>query len=465
MFSFNKKGERISSTNYWFAGIHISSSASKLEASLMGCEGAYPGASLTLQKSVSFDLPEEIIAAYEDVLESVRIEQDSVSLKRSSPNASLEDSASFFPKTNTSARSARKTLVPQTLTKLSLLRSMIVDIQEEAFSELLADSGVKPQEVVAIALNDPGIWTGPCDWKPRESYYPLSDGSLLATRTGINVIYSFVPADWSPLGHGRAFLSFPYWILLSSSDRGRLILDLGETGRWTYIPPSQTADSWSKTLYREVVPCGALLNLFTRQVTKGESSIDLSGKLSVQGKNSGELLSFWREYQDKACESVNLQQRYYSTSHSGLLNETFYFEALKSAPPRKFSSLDALCTSVHFIAEQIKDSVESNGKQFAAPYDVVLIGAAKQNGLLFSILSTLMKSSEFHKLSEYGFLEDSFDATAVATLGILFAAGIPAALTELHGVKSDALLGRIVPGTSESRNLFLKFASGNSNQR
>jgi 1,6-anhydro-N-acetylmuramate kinase len=343
------------------------------------------------------------------------------------------------------------------LVKLASLRAMTTSIQEEAISVLLEEANLKPNDVVAVAVNDPGVWVSPSEWSQKETWYSISSGKLLARRTGMNVIDSFVPADWSPKGYGRAFLALPYWILLSSKEKARLVLDVGETARWTYLPAAKSKDSWSQTYYREVAPCGSILNFFTRQATKGATLVDLGGKLSVQGRSPNELLDFWRDAQQKARCIDDLPQRYYTTSLSGTFNELFYFDTLKLTPPRKFSTLDALCGAVYWIAEEIKASLDSY--HFSEPYEIVLTGATRQNGLLFSRLSTLIKQNAFHRLSEYGFIEDSFDGAAAATLGILFAANIPAAWPELHGVKSPALLGRASFGTLESSRRLLHFAN------
>lgn len=454
MFSFKIAGEGQNAERRHFIGLHISSSLRKLEASAISCESSRPNARIFLHKSASYDLPEEITTSYNELLEVVRTTQDATSFCETRQNKTSDRSERTPLKSV--LKSAKGTISACALEKLALLREMIETIQEEAIREITSDSGISLSEIVAVALNDPGLWLKNAEWTPFATCYSLSDASLLASRSGLNVINNFIPSDWSPLGYGRPFLTIPYWILLANAEKGRLLLDLGETARWTYLPPSKTANAWQQSLYQEVVPCGAMLNLFTCQASKGEISIDAGGKLSVQGKRPEDLNEFWTDARNHALESLDISSRYYSTSGSGALNELFYMDALKAARPRKYSSLDALCASVYWIAEQVAESLDL--QRGIDSYEVVLSGASRQNRLLFSRLSALLKTNEFHYLSEYGFLEDSFDSVAVAVLGILSIAGSQTSYSGMFGVKVTNPLGSISPGSNEAWKHLLAFA-------
>ena len=458
MFSFKKSNDQHSGVSRFFIGVHISSVTRKLETAIIECNSACSGSSLTLLKSVSFDLPNELAEFYEETLEVIRAEQDVDFVKRHS-SGEFSELEQFFPKLS-SSKVGKKNKDVSTLARLSLLRTMTTTIQKEAVSELVADSDVTPNKIIAITVNDPGINLISDSDRSSLRYYSLSDGAALAKHTGTTVISSLLPNEWSPKDQECSVLSFPYWILLSDPVKARLVIDLGETARWTYLPSSKTSTSWKDMLFHEVVPCGSLLNLFTSEATKGKSFVDVGGRLSVQGQCPNELLEFWGGFQRQTIGNHELPPRYYTPSNASVLNEIFYYNSLKSAP-QKFSALDALCGSVYWIAEQIKSSVEYYEPLFKEPFDVILTGGAKQNGLLFSRLSDLFKPGEFRQLTEYGFLEDSFDAVAVAVLGALFSTGTPVPLPN-NSSKSDCFWGEISPGTQEAWTRFLTFASGKS---
>ncbi len=454
MFVFkNKAASTAADSIFWFAGIRLSSNASKLEAALVGTESRRPGSAILLKKSLSFDLPTEISDAFADLRRAMRAEEEGEFARRqaSSESESTPDSSGVAPNSERVAESS-------VLTKLASLRSMAATIHEEALEELLADAGVRRDELVAVALSDPGVWAPATVWNDRSTNCGLGSGALLAERTGLNVVDAFSVKDSSDSGRGDPVFAFPYWILLGGGERDRLLIDLGATARWTYLP-SATVDkrSWARVRFGEISPCGSLLDALTEQATKGESRIDIGGKLSVQGRRLPALLDFWRDGVRENEGKDALPPRYFSSPLSKTLNETFFLEQIQNAADQKWSSLDALCAAVHWIAESVAATVDEIAAQVSAPFDVVLTGAAKQNGLLFNRLSTLLAPRSPRSLAEYGFAEDSFDAVAVATLGVLFAAGIPAALPELTGASREALLGRAAPGTPENWERFWRF--------
>lgn len=434
MFFFKNSSPASSPSVHWFVGVHISSAARKLETALVGLEAARPGAGVLLQKSMSFDLPEEIFTAFDELRAQLDAQREE-ELKRGGEADASSD-----------------------LTQLFQIRVMLATLQVEALEALLAETGVRREEIVAVAVNDPGVWTRSADWDAPPTRYGLSDGALLAEKTGLNVVDGFVGKDWATEGRGLPVFALPYWILLGGSERDRLLIDLGETARWTYIP-SSTVDkkSWARVAFQEVVPCGSLLNALTDATTKGRTQLDVGGRLSVQGSRNAELLDFFRREARQATGKDALPPRYFSSPLSSTLDAPFYLDALQKDESRRFNALDALCTAVHYVAESVAENVEANAARFNEPFDVVLTGAAKQNGLLFNRLSALFTPRQFHSLDEYGFLEDSFDAVAVATLGALFAAGVPASLPQLTGAARESLLGRVSPGTPENWKRFWQF--------
>jgi len=444
MFSFKTKTQP-STALHWFVGVHISSNVRKLETALVGLEAARPGAGVVLQKSMSFDLPEEIFTAFAEL----RAQLDA--------DPKTENASSAAPSNGAAPQPSPSVEGLSDLTQLFQIRVMLATLQEEALDALLAETDVRKDEIVAVAIHDPGVWTRVADWDAPPTRCGLADAALLAERTGLNVVDSFVGKDWATDGRGAPVFALPYWILLGGSERDRLLIDLGETARWTYIPSAiSDKKSWTRVAFQEIVPCGSLLNALTEATSKGESKLDVGGRLSVQGSRNAELLDFWREARRTRGKEA-LPPRYFSSPLSSTLAAPFYLEALQKDESRRFNALDALCTAVHYVAESIAENVEANVARFDEPFDVVLTGAAKQNGLLFNRLSALFTPRQFHSLEEFGFLEDSFDAVAVATLGALFAAGVPASLPQLTGAARESLLGRVSPGTPENWKRFWQF--------
>jgi hypothetical protein len=445
----------------FFIGINLSSNLRKLEASLIGTSGSGKDAPIILYKSVAFDLPDEVSQVFNELKQCVPdpdLEAGDLSLEAQGRFSPKKDSLSS--KKLSSRADNEETPASSSLAKLSNLRIMNTIVQEEAVLELLKDVNVSKDNIIAIAVSDPGIWLFSTEWDHQQTFFSLSDSLALSRRTGLNVIDSLVPNDAFLSRQG--LLLFPYWILLGDSERDKLIIDLGETARWYYIPSSRNGiESTSKLLFDNTISCGSLLNLLTKQASKGEFSIDVGGRLSVQGRCINELVDFWREGISDILISAKSNLLNPSLSQK-IISETYYLKRLLSFNSRqKVSSVDALCSAVHMIADQIIESVrEKDSFLTNQNYDVVLTGASKQNGLLFSRLSSAIAPHGVHTLNEYGcFDEESFDSVALAVLGLLFTIGVPALLYK-EGRLEKVMKGRLVFSSEVARNRMSAFQTG-----
>lgn len=424
---------------FYFIGINISSSVRKLEAALVGVSGPDIGAEIFLYKSIAFDLPPEIIKTFEDF-------KISLSSDKKSCGGNVQDSKTLNASFKLSEETQKSSLI-----SLSELRVMLTLVLEEAVSELLSETGITRSAIVTITVNSPDVKINSPLWEEQNCIFSLVDSSSLAQKSGINVIDSLNFVDGVTLKH--SILKLPYWVLLGNNEKGKLVVDLGETARWFYLPSAQVdSDSWKHIQYDEVCACGSLLNLLTKNTTKGETDLDVGGKLSVQGQCVSELLSYWQSDQDHEFMSGN------TNSSCGALEEGYLVDKLLSFNS-KVSSIDVLCTAVHWIADSIIQSVKKNHwYENKDSYDVVLIGAARQNGLLFNRLLMNFEARTIHSLHEYGdFVEDSFDSIAVSLLGVFWGMG-RSFVWDNTNLERKQQVGRLtLSGSVESWDLLMNY--------
>ncbi|MBQ1337618.1 MAG: anhydro-N-acetylmuramic acid kinase [Thermoguttaceae bacterium] len=462
-----KRGDSSVNASYWFIGINISSGVRKLEASLVGTNGSKDGSPIVLATSVSFDLPFEITRAYEELKQTLRIESELLSARSqvSGKNSEGRGIERWQSKNYLSSKAVEdeQGTVSSSLIQFAEIRGLITALEEEAINELLREVKVQRDEIIAVIVSDPGIWIPTGLSEEHVLFLEVSDGYLLSKKTGLNVVDSLIDRD--ELTARQNYLTSPYWTLLSNSERGKLVVDLGETARWYYIPSrnNSSSDSWKQLIFNEVVSCGFLLDLLTKQATKGEAEIDLGGKLSVQGRCINEVLERWRNESRSLMNQGETAVKYFISPASRIFNESFYIERLVNFD-LKISSVDALCTAVNWIVDRVVESIRENEAKFSdQAYDVVLTGGAKQNGLLFSKLSAGLAPRSVHLLIEYGsFLEDSFDSVAVALLGIFAILDKPILYSKGLGQEvAQTKVGRISSGTMEAARRLTNFTSSN----
>lgn len=414
----------------WFAGIHITNDCRRIEAALVGVHGRGDGAPIECRKSMSFDLPAEIADCFRQGIDCA---------KGRKKTASNRDSG------------------------FARLSAELASVQEEALDELFAESGVPRQDILAVGILDPGLWESATlpripsqDYEEPEIsneieenriFRSLSCPELLAERTGMNVIDSFPARDLAAGGSGGPLLCFPAWIVLCSEHSDRLFLDLGKTAKWTYFPRPVSANAYERIEFRELVPCGSLLDELTIRMTRGEIGCDSGGHLSTQGKFLPELQNLWKGLRDSHRFSAQ------SWNPEGISAAPFLELAKENAQEKNWAFRDILCTGVHFVADCIEEAVEVRFS--SAEIEILFSGGAVRHGFLMNRLRKNLGSHPHKSLKECGVSSDSFESVCVAILTLLFSDRIAAAIPNLTGAQTARVLGRLTPGNPLQWNRLL----------
>ncbi|MCL2305299.1 MAG: anhydro-N-acetylmuramic acid kinase [Planctomycetaceae bacterium] len=397
----------------WFAGLHLTSDCRRIETALVGVHGRGDGAPIECRQSMAFDLPAEIAENYQQFLAN---EQSSSSLKLSS--------------------------------RLAALSEELAGVEEEALDELLAESRIPKSELLAVGLLDPGWW---CIGERSRMYRPLSCPDVLAQRTGISVIDSFPSRDIACGGTGGPLLPFPAWIVLCSEEKDRVLIDLGKTARLTFLPSSKQPMAHQRIEFKEICPCGSLLDELTIQLTRGKSAVDSGGHLTVQGKHIPTLLNRWNELSKKILLNNGGTARSKSVwTPNGISPKLLIQFALEQATRENWAIRDILCTAAYFIAESITREVESRYAKSKSETEILLTGGGCGHGLLLNRLGKNLSGWTQKSIKECGVAVDSFDAVCVAILTLFFADQIPAAIPGITGAQTTRPLGRMTPGSPQN---------------
>ncbi|GHT32876.1 hypothetical protein FACS1894214_4830 [Planctomycetales bacterium] len=304
----------------WFGGVSISSGGRRIESAVIGSHGRGGGSPIEIRKTVSFDLPPEITSAYTELHRLV-----------SSDNTSIP---AFF----------------------SLYRHVsreLASVEEEAINEVLADARLSKNDILAFGIKDSGLFHLPRQNTEVPSYQSLCDAAFLAEQTGLNIIDAFSEQDIASNGRGGPLFPLPTWIFLKSDTADRILIDLGTTARITFLPRAENVFSHQHILYKDIVPCGSLLDSLTRSLTQGKMSVDSGGKLTVQGCQIPELLTAFN-----AVQTAKKQEQRNDWNPLGLSPAPF-LEIFARRNTSEYTVQDILCTANAFIAEVVGDAIRN----------------------------------------------------------------------------------------------------------
>lgn len=434
-FSFRKERQGVDSGIQFFAGVNINSDCKRIETALIGLQGSGSGAAVLLQKNAVFDLPIEIANAFDSMKVQVkddaeRSTQGSVFDSDSGPDQSLSDSENADQKFISEQKKEYSFIADDMFSRIFAFREMILPFLGDAVDSLFDGIGPARKNVMLASFLGP-------DFRYRTARgirsIDLFDPLILAERSGLNILSSFSDKDLVCGGSGKNLPAFCYWIYLNHPEEDQILLDLGQIARWTLIPADRK--DWERgSASRMLVPCGALLDPLALQASGGKFSRDHGGRLSVMGRKIPDLIRSWHEIADSSSADPSCSPLPYLVS-------LFASEIVRTKNPE-----DILCSAVHWIAERIALYVD---RSFSRKGKILLTGGGKCNGLLYTTLMKELLPREIVPIDDLGFPSESFDAMAVAMLGVLF-------FHRISLSSSGSLAGSLEWGANDHRDLLIR---------
>ncbi|MDR0521204.1 MAG: anhydro-N-acetylmuramic acid kinase [Planctomycetaceae bacterium] len=415
----------------WFAGVSITSSCRRIESAMIGVHGRGSGAPIEIRKTISFDIPREITDCFDDLQRSIEY-QDQYNAEKNDFDIKM----------------------PVTL-HLHVMREL-ASIEEEAVNELLSESRLTANDVLAVGINDPGVRIATNNGL---YYHALCDAAWLSCQTGLNLVDAFPAQDIASRGNGGPFFPLPAWIFLKSETAGRILIDLGRTARLTFLPKAENAFSHQKIRHFDIVPCGSLLDTLVWQLTGGKAAWDTGGRFAVQGCQIPQLMNALRAVMPP---QTDLPKEDWSPFG---LKPDRYLAAADQAAQEGFPHQDILCTVSAFLAETIAGQVmktitETQSVLETGEPELLVQGGCRQHGLLMNALSSHLGKRTIVPSSQLGIPVETFDAICTAVLAVLATDQVPGSLPHLTGSEAAKTLGRFTPGTISNWHRLLSEMSG-----
>lgn len=150
--------------------------------------------------------------------------------------------------------------------------------QAEAVAALLHSVSLSPEDIGVIGFHGQTVLHRPPAGRVHGMTRQLSDGALMASRLGIDVVDDFRSADMRAGGHGAPLSAIYHRALLEAlgSNGDTAVLNLGGVGNLSWW------DGKDLLVAFDTGPANAPINDFVRHM--GCGSYDVSGKLAARGR-------------------------------------------------------------------------------------------------------------------------------------------------------------------------------------
>jgi 1,6-anhydro-N-acetylmuramate kinase len=132
----------------------------------------------------------------------------------------------------------------------ALFAAQLAECQAALLGELAAHVAPVWDRVLAVAVDDPGLWSSAAGLR---GWQGLCDAARLAELSGQNVIDGFAARDLAQEGRGRPLTPIPDWMLLRDLQKHRLLVEWGRAVCCTYLPASRDTSGAGQVLAVRVI--------------------------------------------------------------------------------------------------------------------------------------------------------------------------------------------------------------------
>ncbi|MFM6977058.1 MAG: anhydro-N-acetylmuramic acid kinase [Sphingobacteriaceae bacterium] len=291
------------------------------------------------------------------------------------------------------------------LEKLTLLNAYIGNYHAELVLQSLKEWGVKPDEVDAIASHGQTIYHAPKHFHGQKDYpnatLQIGDGDHLAVKTGILTLSDFRQKHLAAGGEGAPLAIYGDYVLFSSPDENRILLNLGGIANFTFLPQSGDV---GQILSTDVGPANTLIDAVVQAYF--QQDFDRDGLIARSGQVNQALL-------EELMKHPFIVEQLPKSTGPELFNLSFVESAI-SKLKLNLKPEDIVATLSRLTAEIVAKTIRNN---FNYPNTAIYSsGGGIHNHFLMDQLMALLPDIKFSSLDTLGIHPDAKEAVLFAIL-------------------------------------------------
>jgi anhydro-N-acetylmuramic acid kinase len=177
----------------------------------------------------------------------------------------------------------------------------------------------------------------------------ISDGDHLAYFTNVITISDFRQKHIAAGGEGAPLAGMGDYLLFSSSQENRILLNLGGIANFSFLP---AGGNENKVFSSDTGPANTLLDKVVQKYFKGHH-FDLDGKWSLEGQVNEKLLMQFKSF-------PFFNQKFPKTTGQELFSLEFVEDAIKKAKVSKINPKDLLATLAALTGWSVGTAIKEN---------------------------------------------------------------------------------------------------------
>ena len=299
----------------------------------------------------------------------------------------------------------------------------------EAAIGAIAEAGVARKDIAAIASHGQSIWH-----EPGHSTWQTGESSVIAERTGIDVISDFRVRDMAAGGQGAPLVPMADAMLFSDTKNWRGLQNLGGIGNVSVVPPG--GDLRGVRAFDTGPGCGVIDKVVRK--LRPDLAYDVDGVMASKGKAIAKIV-------DRLLEHEYFRTAPPKSTGPELFSVKYTDDLIAAcrAESAECTDEDIVATAVLLTARSVADSYQ---RFIAEPVtEVFLSGGGAKNPALVKAIAEQVAPMEVRDFDKTFFDGEAKEAVAFALLGYLHLAGRPGNVPTATGAAGPRILGKRTP--------------------
>lgn len=293
------------------------------------------------------------------------------------------------------------------LQTVTLLNPWIALEHGKLIKQCLAEWQITAEQIDVIASHGQTVFHCPLrqhqDPRWGNATLQLGDGDHLAVSTGITTISDFRQKHIAAGGEGAPLAAYGDFLLFSSANENRIMLNIGGIANLTWLPKSRDASAVFST---DIGPGNTLMDAYIQQQRPGQL-FDEGANLALQGQASAQLLAALKQDPFFALG-------FPKTTGPEVFNLNYLAKAQQISGTSALAPADVMATLNQFTAQMIIDAIQ----QSCAADDCVIYasGGGIHNPMLMRQLREALPNSRITTTAELAVNPDAKEAVLFALL-------------------------------------------------
>jgi anhydro-N-acetylmuramic acid kinase len=327
---------------------------------------------------------------------------------------------------------------PWTIEEICHLDFVLGELFAQAANRLIADAGMKNDDVDLIAAAGQTIWHRPrpttepstvdLPWLDEpittRSTLAIGQAAVIAERTGIITMGDLRVRDVAAGGHGAPLVAYFDWGQLRHPKLTRAMQNIGGIANVTFIPPNARLDD---VVAFDTGPGNMVIDSLMYLVTKGADTFDRDGERAARGIVREDVLAWCMSdpyFQLKPPKTTGRER--FGRQFAARMAERF----------QDVAPADLIATATAFTAESIAHAY----REFIGSHvdEMIVAGGGAKNPALLRMLRERLPDTE---IKVYEFLQEK-EAMAMALIASDSISGLDTNVASVTGGHST-ILGKI----------------------